>query len=38
MPLLPLFDDAEDRPPQASRLAPKLRVLADEGVYFGTSS
>ncbi len=27
-----------DLPPQASRLAPPLRVLADHGVYFGTSS
>ena len=27
-----------DIPPQASRLAPKLRALADQGVYFGTSS
>jgi uncharacterized protein YecE (DUF72 family) len=25
-------------PPQAARLAPKLRSLADRGVYFGTSS
>ncbi len=29
---------ANDLPPQASRLAPKLRALADRGVYFGTSS
>ncbi len=29
---------ADDLPPQASRLAPKLRTLADRGVYFGTSS
>jgi hypothetical protein len=27
-----------DRPPQAARLAPKLRALADQGDYFGTSS
>ncbi len=27
-----------DPPPQAARLAPKLRALADRGVYFGTSS
>jgi hypothetical protein len=27
-----------DRPQQAARLAPKLRALAAEGVYFGTSS
>src|SRR5271165_6088891 len=38
MPLLPLFEEPADRPPQAARLAPKLRALADEGVYFGTSS
>jgi uncharacterized protein YecE (DUF72 family) len=38
MSLLPGFDDAHDRPPQAARLGPKLRALADEGVYFGTSS
>jgi uncharacterized protein YecE (DUF72 family) len=25
-------------PPQAARLAPKLRALASKGVYFGTSS
>jgi uncharacterized protein YecE (DUF72 family) len=30
--------DAIDIPPQAARLAPKLRALADQGVYFGTSS
>ena len=35
-----LFPDPEpdDSPPQAARLAPKLRALADEGLYFGTSS
>jgi uncharacterized protein YecE (DUF72 family) len=42
MSLLPLFDadagDEDDRPPQASRLAPKLRALAEAGIYFGTSS
>ncbi len=27
-----------DLPPQAARLAPKLRAWADRGVYFGTSS
>jgi uncharacterized protein YecE (DUF72 family) len=37
MSQLPLFDDA-DAPPQAARLRPKLRALADRGVYFGTSS
>src|SRR3954454_12454453 len=37
--LFPLFDPAEDTPPpQAARLAPKLRALADQGGYFGTSS
>jgi uncharacterized protein YecE (DUF72 family) len=29
---------ANDMPPQAARLAPKLRALADQRVYFGTSS
>jgi len=29
---------ANNIPPQASRLAPKLRALADRGIYFGTSS
>jgi uncharacterized protein YecE (DUF72 family) len=33
---LPFPDD--DRPPQATRLAPKLRALAEQGVYLGTSS
>src|SRR5580692_6278151 len=37
MPLLPLFEE-NDPPPQAERLAPKLRELASQGVYFGTSS
>jgi uncharacterized protein YecE (DUF72 family) len=37
MSLLPLFGD-DDRPPLAASLAPRLRGLADEGVYFGTSS
>jgi uncharacterized protein YecE (DUF72 family) len=32
------FDPAEDRPEQAARLAPKLRGLAAQGIYFGTSS
>ena len=36
MPQLDLFD--EEPPPQAARLGPKLRALADEGVYLGTSS
>jgi uncharacterized protein YecE (DUF72 family) len=30
--------EAHYRPPQAARLAPKLRALADRGIYFGTSS
>ena len=38
MALLPLFDEPEDVPPQASKLAVKLRALADRGVFFGTSS
>jgi uncharacterized protein YecE (DUF72 family) len=38
MSLFPLFDPADAPPPQAARLAPKLRALADQGVYFGTSS
>jgi uncharacterized protein YecE (DUF72 family) len=38
MSQLPLFDRADDTPPQAARLAPKLRALAERGVYLGTSS
>lgn len=40
MTQLHLFDDPEPQPlpPQASRLAPRLRALADRHVYFGTSS
>jgi uncharacterized protein YecE (DUF72 family) len=39
MSQFPLFDDAAAHaPPQAARLGPKLRALADRGVYFGTSS
>jgi uncharacterized protein YecE (DUF72 family) len=36
----PLFpeDNADDRPDQAARLAPKLKTLAGQGIYFGTSS
>jgi uncharacterized protein YecE (DUF72 family) len=30
--------DADDLPPLAARLAPSLRALAEQGVYFGTSS
>src|SRR5947209_9471483 len=37
-PRFPLFESADDPPPQAARLAPKLRGLAEQGVYFGTSS
>jgi uncharacterized protein YecE (DUF72 family) len=36
MPQLTLFED--DRPSQAARLGPRLRALAAEGIYFGTSS
>ena len=32
-----LFPEPENTPPQAARLAPKLRALAEQGVYFGTS-
>jgi uncharacterized protein YecE (DUF72 family) len=39
MSLFPSFDDpAGESPPQAARLRPKLRALAERGVYFGTSS
>jgi len=34
----PQTDVTDDIPPQAARLAPKLRALADRGIYFGTSS
>jgi uncharacterized protein YecE (DUF72 family) len=34
----PSLFDADDRPPLAARLASKLRALAEQGVYFGTSS
>jgi uncharacterized protein YecE (DUF72 family) len=37
MSLLPLFEE-NDPPPQAARLAPMLRQLAGQGIYFGTSS
>lgn len=30
-----LFPDADDPPPQAARLAPKLRALADRGTSCG---
>ena len=32
------FDESGDRPSQAARLVPKLRALAERGIYFGTSS
>src|SRR5262249_8623599 len=38
MSQLPLFDDAEGSPPQAARLRPRLRALAENGIYLGTSS
>jgi len=38
MSLSPQADVTGDMPPQAARLAPKLRALADQDVYFGTSS
>ena len=38
MTQLSLFDAGDDRPPQAARLAPRLHALAEQGVYFGTSS
>jgi len=38
MSLSPHTDVSNDIPPQATRLAPRLRTLADQGVYFGTSS
>src|SRR5262245_19099035 len=36
--LFPLFEQDDEPPPQAARLAPRLRALADQGIYFGTSS
>jgi uncharacterized protein YecE (DUF72 family) len=40
MSLLPASDDGAggERPPQAARLAPRLKALAERGIYFGTSS
>lgn len=32
------FFDSHDRPPTAARLGPRLRALAEQGVFFGTSS
>jgi uncharacterized protein YecE (DUF72 family) len=37
MAQLTLFDD-EELPEQAARLGPRLRALAGQGIYFGTSS
>jgi uncharacterized protein YecE (DUF72 family) len=34
----PSLFESDETPPQAARLAPVLRRLADRGVYFGTSS
>lgn len=36
--ILPMDAAAHELAPQAARLAPKLRALADQGVYFRTSS
>jgi uncharacterized protein YecE (DUF72 family) len=33
-----LFPELSNTPPQAAKLKPKLRALADQGIYFGTSS
>jgi uncharacterized protein YecE (DUF72 family) len=40
MSLFPAFEDAAggEQPPQAARLAPKLKALAERGVNLGTSS
>jgi uncharacterized protein YecE (DUF72 family) len=38
MTQLSLFESAEGPPAQGARLTPKLRALADQGVYWGTSS
>lgn len=38
MSLFPFMNEADDRPAQAARLAPKLRALADQGIYFGTGT
>jgi uncharacterized protein YecE (DUF72 family) len=34
----PLFNEPPELAPQAARLAPRLRKLAEKGVFFGTSS
>ncbi len=33
-----LFPEQDDIPPLAARLAPRLRSLAERGIFFGTSS
>jgi uncharacterized protein YecE (DUF72 family) len=38
MAQLSLFESDPGLPPRAARLAPKLRALAEQGVYFGASS
>jgi len=38
MSQLSLFGASDDLAPQAARLAPRLRALAEKGVFFGTSS
>jgi len=38
MDQLSLFDTDDQGPPEARSLAPKLRALAEQGLYFGTSS
>ena len=36
--MVTMYANANDIPLQAARLAPRLRTLADQGVYVGTSS
>jgi hypothetical protein len=36
--MVPTDPSTHEVPPQAARLAPKLRALTDRGIYFGTSS
>jgi uncharacterized protein YecE (DUF72 family) len=38
MSLYPLFESDDEKPPQAARLAGRLRELAGQGIFFGTSS
>jgi hypothetical protein len=33
-----LFPDADEQPPRAARLAPRVRTLAEKGICFGTNS